>query len=98
MVRVRYVGTLFSQIIGADISPHPPRISAPLMVRVRYVSTVRFKNWTEVRYAGRYGLKYEVRSTQILNVPYSTAILAVALPPLQEIVMSRWNYEQNQIG
>ena len=33
--------------------------------------TVRFKNWTEVRY----GSKCEVRSTQILNVPYRTAIL-----------------------
>ena len=28
--------------------------------------TVRFKNWTEVRY----GSRCEVRSTQILNVPY----------------------------
>ena len=43
------------------------------MVRVRYVGTVRFKNWTEIRYSGAVRLK--VRSTQIQNAPYRTAIL-----------------------
>ena len=38
--------------------------------------TVRFKNWTEVQYAGTVRLKERVRSTQILNVPYRTAILS----------------------
>ena len=46
-------------------------------VRLRYVGTVRFKNSTEVRCAGTYGSRCEVRSTQILNIPYRTAILAL---------------------
>ena len=46
------------------------------MVRVRYVGTVRFKNWTEYDTLVRYSSRCEVCSTQILNVPYRTAILA----------------------
>ena len=42
------------------------------MVRVRYASKIEMKHGTLVRY----GSRCEVRSTQILNVPYSTAILA----------------------
>ena len=40
--------------------------------KVRYASKIELKYGTLVRYRSR----YEVRSTQILNVPYSTAILA----------------------
>ena len=42
---------------------------------VRYVGTVRFQNKTEVLYAGTVRTNYQVRSTQIINVPYRTAIL-----------------------
>ena len=47
-----------------------------VMARVRYVGTVRFK--IELKYVTlvRYGSRCEVRSMQILNVPYRTAILA----------------------
>ena len=42
-----------------------------VMVRVRYASKIELKYCTLVRYGW-----CEVRSTQILNVPYRTAILA----------------------
>ena len=42
------------------------------MVRVRYASKIELKYGTLVRY----GSWWEVRSTQILNVRYRTAILA----------------------
>ena len=42
-----------------------------VMVRVRYASKIELKYGTLVRY----GSRCEVRSTQILNVPYCTAIL-----------------------
>ena len=48
------------------------------MVRVRYVSRLRYASKIELKYGTlvRYGSRCEVRSTQILNVLYRTAILA----------------------
>ena len=44
---------------------------------VRYVGTVQYAPKIELKYGMlvRYGSRCEVRSTQILNVPYRTAIL-----------------------
>ena len=47
-----------------------------VMVRVWYVGTVRFKIELKYDTLVRYGSRCEVRSAQILNVPYRTAILA----------------------
>ena len=44
--------------------------------KVRYASKIELKYGMLVRY----GSRYEVRSTQILNILYSTAILANDLP------------------
>ena len=68
---VRYVSTArYASIFGKKYSTLV-RYAFFVMVRVRYVGMVRFKNWTEVRYAWR----CEVLSMQILDVPYRTAIL-----------------------
>ena len=62
---VRYVCTVWYASIFAKKYGSLVRYAFFVMVRVRYVGTVRFKKWTEVRY----GWRCEVRSTQILNVP-----------------------------
>ena len=64
--KVRYA-TIFPKKYGTLV-----RYAFFVMVRVRYVGTVRFKNWTEVRYAGT--VRFKVRGTLYANsertVPY----------------------------
>ena len=69
---VRYVGavryaSIFAQRYGTLV-----RYAFFGMVQVRYASKIQLKYGTLVRY----GSRCEVRSTQIPNVPYRTAILA----------------------
>ena len=63
---VRYA-SIFAQRYGTLV-----RYAFFGMVRVRYASKIELKYGTLVRY----GSRCEVRSTQIPNVPYRTAILA----------------------
>ena len=72
---VRYVGTVRYASIFAKKYGTLVRYAFFVMVRVRYAvyaSKIEMKYGTLVRY----GSKWKVRSTQILNVPYRTAILA----------------------
>ena len=68
-----------------------------LMVRVRYVGTVRFKNRPEVRYASTERSTSEVRSTQILNVPYRTAILGEKANRLLNLSLTTDQQEQKKL-
>ena len=63
---VRYA-SIFAKKYGTLV-----RYAVFKMVQVRYASKIELKYGTLVRYDSR----CEVRSTQILNVPYRTAILA----------------------
>ena len=72
---VRY-GTLRYASIFAKKYGTLVRYAFFVTVQVRYVGTIRFK--IELKYGTlvRYDSRCEVRSTQILNVPCRTAILA----------------------
>ena len=61
-----------------------------IMVRVRYVGTVRFK--IELKYGTlvRYGSRCEVRSTEILNAPYRTAILGLDIVAILSHLKRFW--------
>ena len=69
---VRYVGAVRCASVFAKKYSTLVRYAFFVMVRVRYVSKIELKYGTLVRY----GSRCEVRSTQILNVPYRSAILA----------------------
>ena len=69
---VRYVGAVRCASVFAKKYGTLVRYAFFVMVRVRYVSKIELKYGTLVRY----GSRCEVRSTQILNVPYRSAILA----------------------